>query len=162
MIVGPDRQHKPSGYAYQVVSDVEGYEKQQVQYYRGSETGVEVVRHFLAAIEDEYRGLLRLFEADEELVMTPDDIKKYLEATHCWLCNKVLSKNDRVRDHCHLSGNFVGAAHYNCNLKRRKMRAKRIPVIFHNFKVITSPPPPSPIMNNSINHTQFRDMILIL
>ena len=36
-----------------------------------------------------------------------------------------------VRDHCHYTGKYRGAAHASCNLRLR--RTKRIPVIFHNF-----------------------------
>jgi len=36
-----------------------------------------------------------------------------------------------VRDHCHYSGKFRGAAHNQCNLLFRK--PKHIPVIFHNL-----------------------------
>ena len=136
MIVGPDREHKPSGYAYQVVSDIEGYDEQPVEYYRGSERGVEVVRHFLAAIESERERLMDLFEADEEIMMTAEEEKAFAEAEKCWLCSKSLNE-DRVRDHCHLTGKFLGPAHNSCNLKRRTMRTKRVPVIFHNFKVCT-------------------------
>ena len=36
-----------------------------------------------------------------------------------------------VRDHCHFTGKFRGAAHNSCDVRLR--RSKRIPVIFHNF-----------------------------
>ena len=36
----------------------------------------------------------------------------------------------KVRDHCHYTGKYRGAAHSNCNLKYRT--TKKIPVVFHN------------------------------
>ena len=36
----------------------------------------------------------------------------------------------KVRDHCHCTGKFRGAAHNSCNLKYKT--PKEIPVIFHN------------------------------
>ena len=36
-----------------------------------------------------------------------------------------------VRDHCHFTGKFRGAAHQNCNLLYRK--TFKIPAFFHNF-----------------------------
>ena len=36
-----------------------------------------------------------------------------------------------MRDHCHLSGKFRGAAHEVCNLKYKV--SKFFPVVFHNF-----------------------------
>ena len=40
----------------------------------------------------------------------------YDNSTLCHICNEELGE-DRVRDHCHLSGKFRGAAHEFCNLK---------------------------------------------
>ena len=39
----------------------------------------------------------------------------YDNSTLFHICNEELGK-DRVRDHCHLSGKFRGAAHEVCNL----------------------------------------------
>lgn len=52
-------------------------------------------------------------------------------ATHCHTCEEELG-TDRVRDHCHLTGKFWGAAHndYNWNFKF----TSRIPLVFHNLK----------------------------
>ena len=62
--------------------------------------------------------------------MTRYDKLVYDNSTHCHICNEEFGE-DRVRDHCHLSGKFRGAAHEVCNLKYK------IPtlfsVIFHNF-----------------------------
>ena len=39
-------------------------------------------------------------------------------------------KHHKVRDHCHCTGKYRGAAHNICNLKYKV--PKEIPVIFHN------------------------------
>ena len=39
-------------------------------------------------------------------------------------------KNHKVRDHCHYTGKYRGAAHNTCNLRYKI--AKEIPIIFHN------------------------------
>ena len=46
------------------------------------------------------------------------------------ICNEDLSE-DRMRDHCHLSGKFRGTAHEVCNLKYKV--PKFFPVVFHNL-----------------------------
>ena len=51
-------------------------------------------------------------------------------STLCHTCNEELGK-DRVRDHCHLSGKFRGAAHEVCYLKYKV--PKFFPVVFHNL-----------------------------
>ena len=44
------------------------------------------------------------------------DKMAYDNSTLCNICNEELGE-DRVSDHCHLSGKFQGAAHEVCNLK---------------------------------------------
>ena len=40
----------------------------------------------------------------------------------------------KVRDHCHFTGNFRGAAHSKCNIKARvDITHAKIPVFLHNF-----------------------------
>lgn len=38
----------------------------------------------------------------------------------------------KVRDHCHFTGKYCGAAHNSCNLQCRKPMI--LPVIFHNLQ----------------------------
>ena len=61
--------------------------------------------------------------------MTMHD-KLIYNSTLCHICNEELSE-DRVRDHCHLSGKFRRAAHEVCNLKYKV--SKFFPVVFHNL-----------------------------
>ena len=51
----------------------------------------------------------------------------------CWICNKLLDvAADKVRDHCHVTGKYRGAAHWSCNVNLKM--SKKIPVIFHDLK----------------------------
>merc|ERR1712055_190183 len=44
---------------------------------------------------------------------------------------RITKKGWKVRDHCHWTGRYRGAAHSGCNIAMRKL--KRIPVVFHNL-----------------------------
>ena len=41
--------------------------------------------------------------------------------------------SDTVRDHCHLTGKYRGAAHSICNINVTQKQNIFIPFIFHNF-----------------------------
>lgn len=62
--------------------------------------------------------------------LTEEDKKKFEQATSCFLCGNILF-DDKVRDHCHLTGCYRGAAHSYCNIKFRL--PKFVPVFFHNL-----------------------------
>ena len=66
------------------------------------------------------------------------DKRKAKQKTNCYLCQKPLLQKyyrDAVKDHCHLTGNYRGAVHNNCNLKLRiNPKKDQIPVVFHNLR----------------------------
>ena len=69
-------------------------------------------------------------------MMTDEDETNFAKATKCQICDKAYIKPDtRVRDRCHITGDYRGSVHQDCNLKLR-INAKeiKIPVIFHNVK----------------------------
>ena len=69
--------------------------------------------------------------------MTPLTTKEkihYNEQEICYICKKEFDKSDKknykVRDHCHYTGKYRGAAHNICNLRYKI--PKEVPVVFHN------------------------------
>lgn len=69
---------------------------------------------------------------------TLEDRIKFQNATICHICKEpfrmTFEKDDpkrKVRDHCHLTGKFRGAAHSDCNLMYQV--TKVLPVVFHNL-----------------------------
>ena len=50
----------------------------------------------------------------------------------CYLCHKYLKISNKARDHDHVSGAYLGAAHKKCNLNRKQ--SKHLPVLFHNLR----------------------------
>ena len=62
--------------------------------------------------------------------MTMNEKLVYDNSTLCHICSEELGK-DRVRDHCHLTGKFRGAAHEACKLKYKIPKFSSIE--FHNL-----------------------------
>ena len=92
--------------------------------------------------EFELQGCNATEEDDFEMIILkkPEqkDKQKAKKQTDCYLCKKpLLQKNyrDAVKDHCHMTGKYRGAAHNQCNLKLRiNPKTDQIPVVFHNLR----------------------------
>ena len=70
---------------------------------------------------------------NKKLKMTIEDENNYQNSQGCWICYEKLDK-DKVRDHCHITGKYRGAAsaHSQYNLKLKI--PKKLPIIFHNLE----------------------------
>ena len=65
--------------------------------------------------------------------LTDEEKESYEKQKVCFICGKEFNtdkKYCKVRDHCHYTGKFRGAAHSICNLRYKIPR--EIPVVFHN------------------------------
>ena len=76
------------------------------------------------------------FKEKKPLFLTSEEKLSFQRATECWICNKPFQydgswKDRKVRDHCHFTGEFRGAAHNVCNLRIQNRMI--IPVIAHNL-----------------------------
>lgn len=94
-------------------------------------TGGDVSRTFIESLTSD---LSELYQSHMKNVvpiqMSAQDSYNFDEAINCHICKGSLG-NDRVRDHCHFTGTYRGAAHNSCNLNHRK--GNFIPVFFHNL-----------------------------
>ena len=74
------------------------------------------------------------YEKKKMIPLTMKEKIHYNEQEICYTCKKEFNKNDekhyKVRDHCHYSRKYRGAAHNICNLRYKI--PKEIPVVFHN------------------------------
>ena len=63
--------------------------------------------------------------------LTKEEEDNYNKENTCYICKKdFINKDGKVRDHCHFTGKYRGAAHNTCNLRYKI--PKNIPAIFHN------------------------------
>ena len=57
----------------------------------------------------------------------------FQQSKSCWICEKLIDNDEeKVRDHCHITRKFRGAAHWSCNINLEL--TKKVSIIFHNLK----------------------------
>ena len=120
--------HETCSYCYVVVR-CDGKTETPVEY-----RGPDAAEHFLRAIQAEEHKIKDVLATPLKILMTQEDMQNHKAATNCHICEKLLN-GDSVRDHCHITRKYRGAAHKACNLKLRLEPWKTpIPVVFHNLR----------------------------
>ena len=80
----------------------------------------------------------RYYSNSKPLNLNPQEENDFQSAKVSHICEQELNIDKetghilKVRDHCHFTGKYRGAAHNECNLKCRKPLI--LPVIFHNLQ----------------------------
>ena len=69
---------------------------------------------------------------NKNLIMSAEKKEEFKRSNICWICGKLINFDKKVRDHCHITGKYRGAAHWSCNINLKI--SKKVPVIFHNLK----------------------------
>ena len=128
------QKHTDCGYGYKVVCCYDNEYTKPVQIYRGENAVYKFMENMLEEVNWCKSKMKKHF--NKPLKMTKENKRDFKKATKCYICDKPYNNNDiRVRDHCHITGEFRGSAHQDCNLKLRINPDKiKIPVIFHNLR----------------------------
>ena len=90
----------------------------------------DISQRFISSLAKSIENIYEKFKYKKNLKRLMKDMRAYKASTYCHICEGELL-NDKVADHCHLTGKFRGAAHNKCNLEYRI--PKFFPVIFHNL-----------------------------
>ena len=123
------QKHKPSGFCYYIISLYEDvFKSVKRTYTRTKEEDPNAENVFIEWLIDDGKEIANI--KPKKMVFTEEDEKQFNKASDCWICGEKLG-NDRVRDHCHYTGRYRGAAHNKCNLNYSK--PKGVPVFFHNL-----------------------------
>ena len=98
-------------------------------YYRGKDS----LKRFCQDLKKQAISIIDFLK--KEMNLTPEEEFSFHMADKCNICEKKFYKDKKnnyikVRDHCHYTGKYRGAAHKICNLKYNAPR--KIPVVFHN------------------------------
>ena len=97
--------------AYKVVSSVDPDLSRPLVMYRGEDAAEMFVRKLQLEAEqlfDEY------IATPKPMLFTTTEPHSFTTATTCHVCSNP-REDDKVRDHCHITRNYRGAAHNACN-----------------------------------------------
>ena len=124
------QEHEPVSFVYYIKSFNESVYKSKLRsYVKENEEDPDTVDVFINWLEEDVKIISEL--GNEKMVITPEEQEQFNQASNCWICGELLNLQDRVRDHCHYTGQYRGAAHNRCNLKFSK--PNNISVFFHNL-----------------------------
>ena len=125
------QKHTPSSFCYYIKCfDENVYKGNPVTYTAMSETD-DVAGKFVESIGKDVIDIYERTKFPKKIKMTDEDEKNYNDSKVCHICEEELEDDDKVKDHCHLTGKYRGAAHDDCNKKYRV--PKFIPIVFHNL-----------------------------
>ena len=124
-------EHIPCGFCFHLVSPF--LQMEPVLKRAENETNQlpqDFIRELISRVKQAHLSLPK----KEMIPLSSEEWKKFRESEVCWLCKGKFGEKtfSKVRDHCHYTGKFRGAAHQSCNLKFK--RPKFTPVFFHNLQ----------------------------
>ena len=120
--------HTPSGYSLFTHCSFDKT-KNKLDYYRGE----DCMKKFCKDLREHATKIIN-YKKKKMIPLTIKEEIYHNKQNICYICKKEFDTNDKkfykVKDHCHYTGKYRGAAHNICNL-RYKM-SKEIPIVFHN------------------------------
>lgn len=95
-------------------------------------TGKDCIRQFTKKLFELSHFITETIRFIHPIILSETDKQNFHSAKNCHICDAPFTTDDkRVQDHCHLTGNYRGAAHNSCNLRYQVTRT--IPIVFHNL-----------------------------
>ena len=120
--------HTPSGYSIFTNCSFDE-SKNKISYYRGN----DCMKKFCKDLREHSTRIIN-YEKKKMITLTTEEKVHHNKQKVCYICKKEFDNNNKkqrkVKDHCHYTGKYRGAAHNICNLRYKI--PQEIPVVFHN------------------------------
>ena len=122
--------HTPSGYSLFTHCSFDKT-KNKLDSYRGE----DCMKKFCKDLREHATKIIN-YEKKDMIPLTKKEEKHHNKQKVCYIYKKECNTDDsdkkhhKVKDHCHYTGKYRGAAHNICNLRYRT--PKEIPIVFHN------------------------------
>lgn len=125
-------EHQAYSFGYFVKCDFDN-QLSKYETYRGA----DVIDVFMERLEKDVRVIYDKFLKNIRpmIPLVPQQVKEYNESQLCHICElpfDITNPNfKKVKDHCHISGEYRGPSHSICNLNYKIPHF--IPIFFHNL-----------------------------
>ena len=122
--------HIPYSFVYKVVCIDDRFIKGIVVY-----RGENAAYGFIKVTMKEYKYCKKVMSKhyNKNLIMSEEEQHSFQQSNSCWICEKLIDNDEeKVRNRCHRTGKFRGAAHWDCNINFQL--TKNVPVTFHNLR----------------------------
>ena len=120
--------HTPSGYSLFTHCSFDKT-KNKLDYYRGD----NCMEKFCKDLKEQAAKIIN-YEKKDMIPLTKKEEKHHNKQKVCYICKKEFNTDDKkhhkVKDHCHYTGKYRGAAHNICNLRYKI--PKEISIVFRN------------------------------
>jgi hypothetical protein len=124
--------HEAMSFSVLVVTSLDPKDAGNVPLQIYTYQGKDAPRRFMEYLKQVSEMVDEVYNRNIPIDMDLDDWWDFMEATHCYLCEKEFrDEKEKRQDHCHLTGRYRGAAHNKCNLNFQEK--KMLPVFFHNL-----------------------------
>ena len=114
------KKHRPNGFCFLIVCFDKRF-KSKLVVYRAKDDNEDIGQKFVEMLEEEIKRIKKEFDFSAKMIpLTKEEQYEFENASVCWICQKEFGESKQVRDHCHFTGKFRGAAHNICNLQFKK------------------------------------------
>lgn len=94
--------------------------------------GRDCIAWFVKELHEITRRITPILQHTVPMDMSQIEEEDFQRSQRCHICEKRIDYTEiKVRDHCHLTGKYRGAAHQKCNLNYEV--SKTIPIVFHSL-----------------------------
>ena len=92
---------------------------------------MNLLKQFLKRISIVKKIMKKYFS--KNLIMSEKEEEQFQPSNICWISEKLIDDDDeKIRDHCYVTGKFRCAAHWSCNINLQL--TKKVPVLSHNLR----------------------------
>nr|XP_024218076.1 uncharacterized protein LOC106687159 [Halyomorpha halys] len=94
--------------------------------------GANAASHFMDFITNITEKIQEIYKLVKPMLISSEEEQDWTTSETCYMCQNAFTENNiKVRDHCHLTGTYLGPSCNNCNLRR--VNPSFIPVMMYNL-----------------------------